>query len=144
MDEYSGGSSNPLRESQKTLGMESSDKYPTLFEPTLVVQVIVYLCIGFILTSICALTDVPWYIMWIILFAVWAYLFVDFLRRWYAYKVLVGAIHEVTQSGHMYVPYKHVLSTPTKKSLTHTQQLVLIVTISVADLRYIGKLAAEQ
>ena len=51
--------------------------------------------------KICALTDVPFYVMWIIFFIVWTFLLIDFLRRTYAKKALRGEIALVCtdQSG---------------------------------------------
>lgn len=39
------------------------------------------------ISYICALTDVPFYVMWIIFFIVWTVLFIDFIKRYHAQQL---------------------------------------------------------
>jgi len=71
---------------------ESERYYGRLFQPSLFAQVFVYLCIGFIFIAICALSDVPFYVMWVIFFLVWVVLFIDFLKRIHARQVLEDGV----------------------------------------------------
>lgn len=66
--------------------------YRKLFEPSIHAQVFVYICIGFLFVAICALTDVPFYVIWILMFLVWTILFIDFLKRQHAKQILDGGI----------------------------------------------------
>eukprot|EP00026_Physarum_polycephalum_P009603 Phypoly_transcript_09731.p1 GENE.Phypoly_transcript_09731~~Phypoly_transcript_09731.p1 ORF type:complete len:168 (+),score=0.56 Phypoly_transcript_09731:330-833(+) len=93
-------SSDVLSDSTKRTGAEKEDeKYQRLFDPGLPAQIFVYLCIGFIFVAICALTDVPFYVMWIVFFLVWTALFIDYLKRVYAKKVERGDIPLVARVG---------------------------------------------
>lgn len=75
-----GGDGEPLR------------AYGKLFEPSIHAQAFVYICIGFLFVAICALTDVPFYVIWIIMSIVLTLLFIDFLKRQHAKQILNGGI----------------------------------------------------
>lgn len=46
----------------------------------------------FDITKICGLTDVPFYVIWLLFALVWAALFIDFLHRHHAKRVQDGGI----------------------------------------------------